>query len=632
MFNLDKAKSWLGDPGKSNIRVKALSLISLIFLYPLLCILYYKLGFSPPLLISFCVSVIVISIVFAKAERASKYSRGIWTDIGIALVITVAFAPFYIFLSYEIPFQINSDELVTMYECKRLIYGVNSDLLGVSENFFYIPAGSFIIYGYIAEHVGGLNLQTFRQVSGFFGLCIIFCGYLLFRTFYTRKYAVFIAFLFGCSHVLLGLSRMALRENQCLLVEVIALIILVKGLKQVSFRKLYIGGTMMGLLMYTHYSGRIVPLMWLVFLLIYSFRQFRSDNFLRNYFKLMLPSLLGFLLVATPVLISTSKAPQGALDYPKDQLLIYARGREFIRDWERTNDIPTALFRNTFKGLTTFNNNQPDGSVMYVQVGNGFVDPLTGIFLWLGVFAVIRRRKKSVLHVLTISGFLFTWLFISFLTTKNPAFPRLLVILPFVTVLSFEGIKLFTTFLSRIFVRRKFEGTLSFEGIKPSAAFLSTIFAGRNLMVSYRYKLITLMTVIIVLLNASLYAKYVSKGLRNDELPAGATIRYVDAHKGIADLHYYFSSDDQHLYHSHGGNAWIEWIRLSLDSNQTIAWLPPRRLLDNSEPLVLPHPAVILLSKDLWELSKQRIMQLYPDATIYFIDHNRKHVAIEIIK
>ena len=608
MFNLDKSKNWLADLGTPKDRIRIMGLITLVFLYPLLCLLYYKTGFSTPLFISFCFSLIVISFVFEKAKRVNKYLRGIWIDIAIALAIAIAHIPLYIILSYDIPFQISSDEFVVINACRKLIYSANPDLFGMTEQVFYFPSGSFIVNGYVAKYLGGIDLQNLRRVGGIFGLFIVLSSYFFFRTFYVRRSAICLTVLVGCSHVLYGLSRMAMRENHCLLVELIALTVLFCGLKQFSARKLYIGGVILGTVMYTYYGGRIVPLAWFTFLLIYCFRRYRGKNFLSSYFKLALPSLIGFILVAAPMLIAIYKAPLDVNKYAKEQLIIYAEGRENQRKWEHQDDVTTAVLQNIFDGLTAFNNNISDKSYIYFHSGNGFVDPLTGVFLWLGLFAIIKRRNIGSFHLLVLFEFTFIWLFTSFLITKNPSFGRILPILPFVLIMTFEGIKFFVMLLSKL---------------------LDKFFVGVKVISSHKYGLATIIVIIIALLNANLYADYVSQGLKNKEI-AGSTIRYIESRKNIINSHYYFVSDEQYPYYYYGGNTWVDWIKLFTSANQTAETLAPTRLLDNSEPLTILKPAVIMLSSDLWEVSKQKIIQQYPAASAYYISGNRKQIAIEI--
>ena len=599
----DKIKDWLSENNKS---VRLACIATGILFYALVGILYYTASFSIHLLVILSGAAILIGYAFPNSLNAGNYRRITLADIGIGSVLALALAPLYLFLSYDIPFHVSTDEFIFIKESKDLIYSANPDLFGLMERYFYFPVGSFFVNGYIAKYFGDFDLQTLRRIDGFFGLLIVFCSYFFFRIFYTRKSAVLITALLGCSHSLFGLSRTAMRENHCLLIELIALMVLINGLRQANSRKLYAGGGVLGLLMYTHYSGRIVPLMWFVFLLIYCLKKHLNKDFLKKYLRLALPTFIGFILIATPMFLALYKAPEGANNYAKEQMLIYPQGRAFVQDWERKGDLTSALLQNTLKGLTTFNNNFPDQTSLYWHRGNGFVDPLTGLFLWLGMFALTRRKNKGIFQILTITGFIFIWLFISFFTTKNPSFHRLLVILPFVVILSFEGVKFLATFLSSFFARRK-------------------------QLFRYRNRLVILITIVIALLNFSLYADYISEGLRSVE-GKGATMRYVYSHRYVANLHYYIIYDEQHPYHQFGGDAWADWIRLSANPDQSVVVLKPSRLLNSSEPIVLSSPATILLSGDLWDLSKQRIMQEHPDAIIYFISGDRKQIAVEISK
>ena len=69
-------------------------------------------------------------------------------------------------------------------------------------------------------------------------------------------------------------------------------------------------------------------------------------------------------------------------------------------------------------GLGTFNSKVVDHGWIYVNYGHGFVDPLTGIVLWLGVAIVglglIRRRREDEGALLMLGGFLVLWLSFAF--------------------------------------------------------------------------------------------------------------------------------------------------------------------------------------------------------------------------
>jgi hypothetical protein len=159
---------------------------------------------------------------------------------------------------------------------------------------------------------------------------------------------------------------------------------------------------------------------------------------------------LGFIISAGPMAIATWQAPPAQYTYTGTVTIFTAAGQEILRGWEGTTDTGQALLKNLVKGLGTFNNNLPDHGNIYVNPGYGFVDPLTGILLWGGVISMWGRRRPRELHLLALTGFLVIWLSLSFFTTKNPSYSRLLVILPFVVLLAMEGAKWVAAFAAKL--------------------------------------------------------------------------------------------------------------------------------------------------------------------------------------
>ena len=90
------------------------------------------------------------------------------------------------------------------------------------------------------------------------------------------------------------------------------------------------------------------------------------------------------------------------------------------------------MWKNVSWGLTAFNNKIDDHGFIYVNEGHGFVDPLTGILLWVGVLFVgiglIRRRRGRSVASCCALRFIVLWLSFAFLINKAPNYTRLLII------------------------------------------------------------------------------------------------------------------------------------------------------------------------------------------------------------
>ena len=403
--------------------------------------LYAITGFHVLTGIAWLASILLISFGLKRKGKnhvggGTRYGK---RDVLVVTVLAAVFSPIYLFASYEIPFQVNSDELVHIGVERNLTGNPRADVFGLASNYFYLPAGSFVVHGYLAERLGAITLENVRRVNGFFGVCIVFTGYLFFRLFSPLKFAVLATLVFASSHVLIAISRMAMRENTCLILELTALTLSIYGARTSDPGKLFAGGAIMGLAVYTYFPARIIAVIWLCYLILSSW-PYRDDS-IRRLRKLSGWAMIGFVISAGPMAIAAGQGPQAQYEYPKQVTILTAQGRDLVRAWEGTLDTNTALLKNLMNGLGTFNNNMTDRAMIYVNSGYGFVDPLTGVLLWAGIISMWARHRSRELHLLAITGFLVIWLSLSFFTTKNPSYSRLLVILPFVVLLAMEGSK-----------------------------------------------------------------------------------------------------------------------------------------------------------------------------------------------
>jgi hypothetical protein len=332
-----------------------------------------------------------------------------------------------------------------------------------------------------------------------------------------------------------------MRENTAVLAEVVALALLLRGLRHGHLFSTYAGGIAAGLGFYTYHPGRAAFPLWVLFLLLLGLL-YRSQIPLRRLARLGAIAVAGFVIMAGPLLIAESKAPQVSIEVdPTAQLLVTSRGRELQRTWVFADTVLEGYKKNVEFGLTTFNNKVVDHGWIYVNEGHGFVDPLTGILLWIGVVGVglwfIRRRRVSEpWPLLMLSSFLALWIAFAFLINQAPKYPRLLITLPFVAYLVTEAVRLLGRLLehglSRLGYRRG-----GVPGVALAAAALVAI-AGWNLAIAW---------------------DWVDRG-RTQGDQFGTTGRYIASHP---KQNFYLIADEQgtYRYFSWGHEQWWrDWM------------------------------------------------------------------------
>ena len=171
------------------------------------------------------------------------------------MILAAVFAPFYFIDLYNVPYQINTDEISVM-DIQRWESSQNPpDLFGLSD-YFGFPKFIFIAYGWLQRAFwGGINLQSARAVNALFGLLSILLSYFLFTPYWPRIYAFAGAVVLGANHSLVAISRMALRDNTGVLIEIAALVVLFRGLKNKSFVQSFCGGDFAGSVVLRLLSG-----------------------------------------------------------------------------------------------------------------------------------------------------------------------------------------------------------------------------------------------------------------------------------------------------------------------------------------------------------------------------------------
>ena len=179
--------------------------------------------------------------------------------------------------------------------------------------------------------------------------------------------------------------------------------------------------------------------------------------------------------------------------------------------------------KNVKFGLGTFNNKVVDHSWIYPNYGHGFLDPLMGILLWVGVAIVglglIRRRRDDEGALLMLGGFVALWLAFALLVNKAPNYTRLLITLPFVAYLVVEALRWATN---------------RWRSVRYAPQLIVGVFV-----------------VAVVALNVSAARDYVQLGRKQGE-PIGSTGRFAAARDDVPGQKFYVASSETQPYYEWG--------------------------------------------------------------------------------
>jgi Dolichyl-phosphate-mannose-protein mannosyltransferase len=511
-------------------------------------------------------------------------------DLVAPLGLVAAFAPLYVIRFASLPVQVNSDEVAIMFYAKKYAAIANPDMFGLSEYFGH-PVALLVVWGKLGGLLGGVTLDHMRLLHVLTGLLTIGLSYALFRQLLAVPWAVIASAVLGLNHAFGMISRMAMRENTPVLLEVAALALLLYGLRRRNLFATFLGGAIAGLGYYVHFPGRMIFPLWVVFLIVLAV-VYRPPRLAR----LGAVAIAGFVLVALPYVVAYLKAPADLKQHQREALLLTKDGRELQKGWVFEHSIWGGIAKNIEWGLGAFNNNHVDEAFIYPNFGHGIVDPLTGGLLWLGVLTVLVaavRRRGPPWAIFPLVSFVVLWLVFAFLVGQAPDYPRMLVILPFVAYLVTEAIR-FLAGLSR--------------RAAPAVAVAALLAIG--------------------VWNGFIGWDFIDSGqFYGDDI--GGTGRFVQSHSDIPGERFFIAANQGSLaYYTWGTpEIWTQRLQLFAQDDSQIGGVV--------DPSVMPRfaanpPFVIFMRPELWNRVKHGFAQRYPHFGVHEITPDGLHLAIGV--
>ena len=532
-------------------------------------------------------ALVVLSVFFWSRSRS--FPRIARLDLAMPAALALLFSPLYLLAGYRWPVQVSSDEIGVMGGAERWASLPNVDPFGLSD-YFGFPALLFVSWGKLGNLLGGVDLAHMRFLHAAVGLVVIAASYALFRQLLPRGWAICASLLLGFSHSFLMISRLAMRENTAVLMEVVALALLLWGLRHNHELATFAGGLVAGLGFYVYYPGRATFVLWILFLIGLGLF-FRRSFPVRRLVALGIVGSTGFVLMAGPILIAERNAPREETQFQRGGLLIHKEGRELQKDWVFAPTVWDGYKKNVEWGLGTFNNNVVDHAWIYENHGHGFVDPLTGILLWLGVGVVgirLFRRRAGPEALLLLVSFIVLWLSFAFVINKAPNYTRLLITLPFVVYLVTEAVRWLAT---------------RWRPVRYGpAAIVGTIVAA------------------VVVWNLTIAWDFVQKGREFGD-PIGSTGRYVQSHRDIPGQHFYIA----HGYFTFGSGA--ERLHpFARDKTQVATDVDPGELSSfNATP-----PLALFMGRAVWSTEGTSLAERFPRGRLRNVVPGGTHVVFEV--
>jgi hypothetical protein len=564
---------------------------------------YAGAGYSHLVLLLWLGGLITLALHFGT--RSTALPRIARSDFLVAGGLTAAFIPLYTIGLYSWPVQVNSDEVAIMRFAEQHAHEEGIDLLGLSEYLGH-PKLLFVFIGKLGGLIGGVDLGHMRLVHSIFGLLAIAVSYALFRQLLSRGWAAFAVSVLGLNHALFMFSRMAMRENTVVLVAVTALALLLWGLRHDNRLFTFLGGVAAGLGFYVYFPARAVFPLWLLFLAGLALWHRRSIP-IRRVAMLGAIAATGAVLTAGPVIVAGLQAPPEINEQQRLALLVYPQARELQQAWVFADSETEGIRTNIVHGLTAFNSGQLDHSWNYPNLDHGFVDPLTGILLWIGVgvlFVRLLRRREQPWALLPLGSFLAMWLGLAFFINQAPNYPRMLITLPFVAYLVTVGVRAIVQPLrERLAEKDPAWGARAVRGLA------------------------TVTVAVIAVWNLAIAWDFVSLGQRTGD-DIGSTGRYITSHSHVEGVRFYLSaSEDIYPYYVWGPPyIWRDRLLMFTDDDEQIGDLVEPDGLGNFSP---QGPFVLFMNRDLHSQYADELARKYPQARLHSVTSDGRLVAFD---
>ncbi|MGH9549881.1 MAG: phospholipid carrier-dependent glycosyltransferase, partial [Terriglobales bacterium] len=401
-----------------------------------------------------------------------------------------------------------------------------------------------------------------RLVNAILALAALAACYFLYRTISSyRRLSVIATVCVAANHVLLALSRMAMRDNTAMLVEALALALLFRGLKRSCVFHLYLGGLACGLGFYVYYPARAILALWLMYLVVLV--AFLPKKF--NWRALFVPALVPVVVVALmvwPLAVQGIKQPdrqREAIEYQRRQCLLFAEGRDEQKVWTNCHSVQEGIAINLRNGLTLFNNTESDKAYIYDNLHHGFMDPVSGMPLWIGLIVIMIRFRSDTGSLLMVSSLLLEWTVFSVIVNKCPSYPRQLVLLPFAGFCIAHAVIRMSEMVKTLCLR-KFPRAQNVSALSCVVLLLPVV-AG----------------------NWVIYGDYLHNGFapKSDAQPTdlGSTARYIAAREGQPNYNYILVADSQYPYFSYGPPEWWrDWLESTTRITLRLKIIPAKEI------------------------------------------------------
>lgn len=345
----------------------------------------------------------------------------------IPLSLTLCGFFLYLYKLADIPSGFHGDEgVVILFSLKILREGISS-LMGVGYHnhpiMTYLPP-------VVTMKLVGTNMLGARLSSSLIGIIAIPIFYFFVKNNWGRQVALFSAIFLTFSHWNIAINRLALMNNQTILIGILTFFFLLRAFESKMYKDFVVAGIAAALNIYLYAGGRIIPI--IVFsLLIYQVVKERKSiaKYLRNVFIFF----LFFVVTALPQALFFIKNPD-LFSSRFESIYIFSPGSAYWTDEAYKNKSVFNVVLEQTKKTFNISTRGGDTSGQYGYRGRVLSIPLL-LFLVMG-FTVLVRNIIQTKYILLLAWFFLPLVFGEiimvdpfFFPRASPAIPPLFIII-----------------------------------------------------------------------------------------------------------------------------------------------------------------------------------------------------------
>jgi 4-amino-4-deoxy-L-arabinose transferase-like glycosyltransferase len=255
--------------------------------------------------------------------------------------------------------------------------------------------GAYLYPAIILMKIFGFRIIVLRIFSGVIGALTVLTSYFFIAKWFSKKIAIFAAFLFAISSFHITVSRLILPDILLPLVLLLLFVLLTEAYRKKNVYLFGISGAVLGLGLYTSPAFLIIPIL---FLSAGTYFVVKNKKFITAYKKELLVSLMGFIALSIPFLVSFIGNPYSYLTH-------FGFNRSIWQIIMNIGQIPAMLFARSNVNYFLSLGSEPllDPFIFITAVG-GFIYALAGIkrrkyfflVVWLLLFFLYAALKRGV--------------------------------------------------------------------------------------------------------------------------------------------------------------------------------------------------------------------------------------------